>query len=170
MATTTKKPAGKKAPGRKATHRKAKAAPRYEVGSSPVHGRGLYAAIDLGADQPLLDYGGEIVDWEIAQARWEEADGDPDHTFFFDLGDGRVIDGGSGGNEARFINHGCDPNCEAVDDDGTIHIVTLRAIPAGAELFIDYRLSLDDDASDEAAAAYACRCGASSCRGTMLAR
>ena len=139
------------------------------VGRSPVHGRGLYAAVDLEAEQYLLDYTGEVVDWDVAQARWEAADGDPDHTFFFDLGDGRVIDGGSGGNEARFINHGCDPNCETIDDGGTIQVFTLRPVPAGAELFIDYRLSLDDDASDEAAAVYACRCGAAACRGTMLA-
>ena len=116
---------------------------KFRVRRSPVHGRGLYATADLEADEFLLDYGGEVVDWELAQERWEAADGDPDHTFFFDLGDGRVIDGGSGGNDARFINHGCDPNCETVDEDGTIHIVTIRAIPAGAELFIDYRLSLD---------------------------
>ncbi len=142
---------------------------KYRIGSSPVHGRGLYAAVDLDAEEFLLDYAGEVIDWEVAQARWEDADGDPDHTFFFDLGDGRVIDGGSGGNEARFINHGCDPNCETIDDEGTIHVITLRPIPAGAELFIDYRLSLDDDASEEAAAVYACRCGSPACRGTMLA-
>lgn len=29
----------------------------------------------------------------------------PDHTFFFDLGDGGVIDRAAGGNSSRWINH-----------------------------------------------------------------
>ena len=153
-----------------ATKKRTRGSTRFEVRESPVHGRGLYATVDLAAGETLLDYGGEIVDWDLAQARWEAADGDADHTFFFDLGDGRVIDGGRGGNEARFVNHSCEPNCETVDEgEGVIRFVTVQAVPAGAELFIDYRLSIAEDAEPEAAAAYACRCGAPSCRGTMLA-
>lgn len=141
---------------------------RWIVRSSTVHGRGLFAADDLGASEHLLPYAGEVVPWDVAQDRWEQAGGDAGHTFFFDLGNGFVIDGGRGGNASRWINHGCDPNCETVDDDGTIRVVTLRPIAAGGELFIDYRLTLDDDASAEARAAYACRCGSAGCRETML--
>lgn len=141
---------------------------RFEVRDSPVHGRGVFATTDIAAGEHLLDYGGEVVPWDVAQQRWEASGVDPDHTFFFDLGDGTVIDGGSNGNEARFINHGCDPNCEALDDEGTISISTRRAVRAGDELFIDYALIVDDPDADTAAT-YGCRCGAATCRGTMLA-
>ncbi len=140
----------------------------FEVRNSPVHGRGVFAIADIPAGKHLLDYGGDIVDWDVAQQRWEESGVDPDHTFFFDRGDGTVIDGGSNGNEARFINHGCDPNCEALDDGGTISISTRRRVRAGDELFIDYALIVDERDA-ETAETYACRCGAASCRGTMLA-
>ena len=133
-----------------------------------MHGRGVFAAVDLPEGEHLLVYGGEVVAWEVAQDRWERAGGDAGHTFFFDLGDGNVIDGGVDGNEARFVNHGCAPNCETVQDGDEIRIVTGRAIAAGEELFIDYRLTLDDDAAEEAREAYVCRCGAAECRGTML--
>lgn len=83
----------------------------------------------------------------------------------FDVGDGLVIDGTRGGNEARWINHGCEPNCEAVMDGRRIEIHTLRDIAKGEELLLDYQLQVEgDDVS-----AYACRCGAVSCRSSMLA-
>jgi uncharacterized protein len=91
------------------------------------------------------------------------------HTFLFGLADGRLIDGSCGGNSARWLNHACAPNCEAIEDDGRIFIHTLRAIAPGEELFIDYSLAIDEPADDEARAQYACRCSAAGCRQSMLA-
>lgn len=136
---------------------------------SPVHGQGVFALIDIAADEDVVEYGGEVISWAQAQsrhARAAEADG---HTSFFDVGDDKVIDGGRGGNSARWINHGCEPNCEAVDDDGRIIVRSLVPIDRGAELFIDYQLSLDDPASAATRKLYRCRCAAPTCRGTMLA-
>jgi uncharacterized protein len=79
-----------------------------------------------------------------------------------------VIDAAVGGNDARFINHSCDPNCEAVEDDRRIFIEAVRAIAPGDELTYDYSYTRDETQSEEDEALYACRCGSPKCRGTIL--
>ena len=90
------------------------------------------------------------------------------HTYLFTLTQRTVVDGGAGGNVSRFINHSCEPNCEAVIEDGRIWIEADRTIPKGRELTYDYQYERvsDDDAADERK--YPCRCGARRCRGTIL--
>ena len=88
-------------------------------------------------------------------------------TFAFGFGP-FVIDGGVRGNSARWINHACAPNCETEDDGGRIFIKALRDIAPGEELFFDYRLVIDERYTAKLKKAYACRCGAPDCRGTML--
>lgn len=139
-----------------------------DVRDSDVHGTGVFAKSDLPANTTLLDYEGEIISWEQACADHEAA-GTAGHTFYFDLGDGTVIDGGANGNDARWINHGCEPNCETEADGDRVTITTVRDIAAGDELFIDYNLVIDDPDDPEEQALYTCRCGAAGCRGTMLA-
>lgn len=139
---------------------------RFSVRRSSIHGNGVFALTDIPAGADLMLYGGDVVDWDVAQQRYEDAGIEGGHTFFFDLGDGRVIDGGSHGNSARWVNHGCDPNCEAVFlDDTRLMFRTRRAVAAGEELLIDYRLEIDDPA--DALTLYACSCGAPTCRHTM---
>jgi SET domain-containing protein len=142
---------------------------RTVVKRSKIHGRGLYAGRDLPKGEELIEYRGKIITWDEAQEKYESDDESEEGlTYFFDLGDGRVIDGADGGNGARFINHGCKPNCEAIDHDGRIWIHTLRKIKAGEEFLIDYSLIVDDSLDEDERAVYACRCGAKKCRGTML--
>jgi len=57
----------------------------------------------------------------------------PNYTVFFGLDDDSVIDPSVGGNEAQWINHSCEPNCEAVVTKRTIWIVALRDMQAGEE-------------------------------------
>jgi hypothetical protein len=142
---------------------------RFVVRRSAIHGRGVYALTDLEPDERLLEYRGEVISWALAGARYEERTDSASLTYFFDRGDGTVIDGERNGNSARYINHGCEPNCEAIDTDGRIYIHALTPIRAGDELLIDYALSVDDPDEDDLRTLYACRCAASTCRGTMLA-
>ena len=79
-----------------------------------------------------------------------------------------VIDAGVNGNEARFINHGCDPNCQTVDIGKRIFIEALRTIRPGEELAYDYRIERDADDPAEVDRIFACHCGAAHCRGSML--
>jgi SET domain-containing protein len=70
-----------------------------------------------------------------------------------------VIDGDG---IAAFINHSCDPNCEADEIKGRVIIRAIRNIDAGEELVYDYNL-YDGDVDDLAL----CICGAKRCRGSM---
>jgi uncharacterized protein len=117
----------------------------------------------------VLEYKGELISWEEALARHPHDPEQPNHTFYFHVDDGRVIDGNVGGNASRWINHACEPNCEAQEEkDGRVYIRALRRIEAGEELFFDYRLVIDARYTARLKKEYACWCGAANCRGTML--
>jgi uncharacterized protein len=141
---------------------------RVVVRRSPVHGKGVFALRPLAAGERVLEYKGEVTSWRKAAGRLRR-DGALGHTFVFGLSDGRVIDGSRGGNSARWLNHACAANCEAIEEDGRVFIETLTEIEAGAELFIRYGLTVDGPVTDEVRAQYQCRCGASTCRRSMLA-
>jgi hypothetical protein len=141
---------------------------RVTVRRSPVHGKGVFALHHLAAGERLLEYLGEVTTWRKATAR-HQRHGVEGHTFFFGLSDGRVIDGSHGGNSARWLNHACAANCEAVEDARRVFIETIADIEAGQELFIEYHLAVDDPFDEDTRRQYACHCGAASCRRTMLA-
>ena len=141
---------------------------RIQVRRSGVHGRGVFAEVAIAQGEIILEYAGEVIDWDEALRRHPRDPSDPNHTFYFHLEDGRVIDGGVRGNSARWINHACEPNCESEEQAGRIFIRALRDIAAGEELSFDYRLVIDGRHTPKLKKAYACRCGSPKCRGTML--
>jgi uncharacterized protein len=141
---------------------------RVIVRRSPVHGKGVFAMQPLVAGERVLEYKGEIRAWRDA-VRHHRREGVLGHTFLFGLSDGRVIDGSSGGNSSRWLNHSCAPNCEAIEDGARIFIHTLRPIGAGEEIFIEYRLATDGPMDETLRAQYVCRCAAAGCRQSMLA-
>jgi len=88
------------------------------------------------------------------------------HVYMFYVDWRTTIDGAVNGNEARFINHSCDPNCKSTVENRRVFIDALRDIEPDEELTFDY--SLEVSASSEQKKRYACRCKAPNCRGTML--
>jgi SET domain-containing protein len=108
------------------------------------------------------------VSHAAADARYEDHDESDNHTFLFIVDPRTVIDAGVGGNEARFINHSCDPNCETVIENGRVFIDAIKRIKPGDELGYDYQLTWESTDDPVELALYACRCGAKRCRGTML--
>ncbi|MGV1045718.1 SET domain-containing protein [Limnohabitans sp.] len=142
---------------------------RIEVQCSRVHGKGVFALCHMAAGETLIEYVGEIISMDEALRRHPHDPQDPNHTFYFQLGDGRVIDGLHGGNDSRWINHSCRPNCVPDEVKGRIFIKTRRPVFRGEELTFDYGLVSDEPMNDELRLRYACRCGAKKCRGTMLA-
>jgi SET domain-containing protein len=140
------------------------------VKQSPVHGKGVFAKRTIPAGTCIIEYQGERIAWSEAERRAEER-GDPiNHTFFFSLHDGRVIDGGDKGNEARFINHACEPNCEAIEhEDGRVFIYAMRPIERGEELNYNYALIYEGRRTPSIKRAFACHCGTPRCTGTYLA-
>ena len=143
---------------------------RIEVRESSVHGRGVYATASIAKNKKIIEYKGEHISWKEALRRHPHDPTDPNHTFYFSLEDGSVIDAKFGGNRARWINHSCKPNCEAREKDGRVFIHALRDIEPGEELFYDYVLVIEGRQTKALREQFACRCGAKKCRGTMLAR
>jgi uncharacterized protein len=130
-----------------------------------VHGRGVYAIDPIRKGARIIEYKGAVVPWEKATP---QADGP--HTFLFGLTNGRdVIDPEMGGNEARWINHSCAPNCEAIEEGDRVFIYALRALTPGEELFYDYGLEVDEPRTKKLEREYRCHCGSPACRGTLLA-
>jgi hypothetical protein len=135
-----------------------------EVRESGVHGHGVYAAKQISRGARIIEYTGERVSWENASA-----DPENPHTFLFGLENGKdVIDGEINGNEARWINHSCVPNCEARERKGRVFVYAIRNLKPGQELFYDYALEVDEPRTEELEKEYACHCGSPQCRGTML--
>ena len=142
--------------------------PLFEVRHSAVHGYGVFAARRIRKGTTVIEYLGERVSHREADARYEDKDPNDNHTFLFTVDAKTVIDAGVNGNEARFINHGCDPNCESTTLNRRVFIEAIRTIQPGEELSYDYQIQRDSDDAPNVDEVYACRCGAVSCRGSML--
>ena len=142
--------------------------PMIEVRHSRIHGYGVFALRRIRKGTTVIEYLGDRVSHEEADARYEKNDAKDNHTFLFTVDAKTVIDAGANGNEARYINHGCDPNCESTNMAKRIFIEAIRTIRPGEELAYDYRISRDDDDAPDVDEVFACRCGAQSCRGSML--
>ena len=142
---------------------------RLQVRKSGVHGKGVFAVQPIRKGEAFIEYIGEVIGWPEALRRHPHDPDQPDHTFYFHLDDERVIDGLVGGNASRWINHACAPNCEAEDDTGRVWLKALRHIRVGEELFFDYGLVIEERYTPALKKRFECRCGAKTCRGTMLA-
>jgi SET domain-containing protein len=138
-----------------------------KVRKSLVHGRGVFATKAIRKGARIIEYTGRRVSWESIPAESDEL-----RTYYFGLDNGKdVIDPAVGGNEARWINHSCDPNCEAIEDEkGRVFIHALRDLHPGEELFYDYCLAVDVVRTKEIEEEAKCFCATSRCRGTMLAQ
>ncbi len=143
---------------------------RIQVRKSGVHGKGVFALKAIAKGQRIIEYKGQIIDWPEALRRHPHDPADPNHTFYFSLDDGsHVIDAKVGGNAARWINHACQPNCQADESEGRVFINALRKLLPGEELFYDYGLVIDERYTPKLKKDYECRCGSRRCRHTLLA-
>jgi SET domain-containing protein len=142
--------------------------PLVEARDSKIHGRGVYAILPIKKGMRIMEYLGERISHAEADARYEQKGDDDGHTFLFIASNRTVIDAGVDGNDARFINHSCNPNCETVIENSRVFIDAIRNIKPGEELGYDYQLTWESTDDPAELALYACRCGAKKCRGTML--
>jgi uncharacterized protein len=142
---------------------------RIQVRLSGVHGKGVFALAPIAKGELIIEYKGEVITWPEALRRHPHDPSDPQHTFYFHVDEEHVIDAKHGGNAARWINHSCAPNCEADETDGRVFIKALRTLKPGQELFYDYGLIIDERYTPKLKKEYECRCGAKTCRHTMLA-
>jgi uncharacterized protein len=138
------------------------------VRRSRLHGRGVFALRRIRKGTRVLEYLGDRVSHDEADDRYSHKPVEDNHTFLFIVNRSTVIDGGANGNDARYINHSCDPNCESLIDDRRVFIEAIRTIQPGDELTYDYQIGRDKEDPVNVDEIYACRCGAGSCRGSML--
>lgn len=142
---------------------------------SAIHGNGVFAVQAFAKGDRIIEYRGRRRTHADVDAG-DTGDAESGHTFLFTLNDEYVIDGNYEGGVARWINHSCKPNCEAVleehpGDDrlkDRVFIEAIRAIKPGAELTYDYGIILEEAHTPRLKKIWACRCGASNCTGTML--
>ncbi len=139
-----------------------------EVRRSNVHGLGVFAAKRIPKGTRIIEYVGERVSHDEADRRYEEKDANDSHTFLFIVDSKTVIDAGVDGNDARFFNHSCDPNCESTVEKRRVYIESIRDVEPGDELTYDYQIQREDDDPENIDEVFACRCGFAKCRGTML--
>jgi uncharacterized protein len=144
--------------------------PLIKARNSKIHGRGVYAIAPIKKGTRVIEYLGDRISHAEADRRFGNKSDDDGHTFLFIASNRTVIDAGVGGNDARFINHSCNPNCETVIEGSRVFIDAIRHIKPGEELGYDYQLTWESTDEPEELALYACRCGAKRCRGTMLDR
>lgn len=137
---------------------------------SKIHGRGVFARVRIRKGEPICEYKGRLITHDEADDRYGGED--TGHTFLFTLNDQWVVDGNRGGNLARWINHACEPNCEAGPEGpkGRERVVVraLRSIRPGEELTYDYVIEVDHRISKKERELWACRCGTPKCTGTLL--
>ena len=140
-----------------------------DVRNSEIHGRGVYASEDIEKETQIIEYIGEYVEKDESEKRaWDQAAvaeemGDA-AVYIFTLDKKWDIDGNVPWNDARLINHSCEPNCEAWIEEDQIFIYALRDIKQGEELTFDYGFDI------ECYEDHPCRCGSDSCVGYIVSR
>lgn len=138
-----------------------------KVKNSKIHGRGLYATADIKEETQIIQYVGEKITKEESTKRaleWEEQARETGEglVYIFELDDTYDIDGRLGENPARYMNHSCDGNCEAINYDGEIWIVARKDIKKGEELVYDYGYDMEHFLD------HPCLCGADNCIGYIV--
>lgn len=141
---------------------------KFRVRRSGIQGRGAFALSRIRKGTRIIEYTGELISPEEEARRYDNNGIDRHHTFLFAIDEKVTIDATRRGSDARYINHSCDPNCEAVNDDDHIFIEAIRNIQPGVELTYDYGFEHDGEPVAQLRELYPCHCGADSCRGTIV--
>ena len=148
---------------------------KIQARKSTIHGNGVFALEALAKGERVIEYKG--LRRTHAEVDADDAgEVESGHTFLFTLNDDYVIDANYKGNDARWINHSCAPNCEAViaeaeGEDRTadkVFIEAIRDIKPGEELTYNYGITLAERHTPRLKKIWECRCGSRKCSGTML--
>lgn len=140
----------------------------FRVRNSIIQGKGVFASQRIRPGRRIIEYIGEKIDNEEVNKRYDEDTMERHHTFLFEIDDEVTLDAAVGGNDARFFNHSCNPNCEAVLEDDQVFIEAIANIQPGVELTYDYNFQITGRVSKKEMAYYGCKCGSENCRGTIL--
>lgn len=150
-------------------------AKKIQAKRSKIHGTGVFAKKDIAKGELVIEYKGLIRTHAEVDAAYEDVE-ESGHTFLFTLNEDYVIDANIDGNEARWINHSCTTNCQAVHQENTkgnlkkdrILIEAIRDIKAGEELTYNYGIRLSEPHTKKLKKLWRCLCGSENCTGTLL--
>lgn len=138
----------------------------FEVYITRDKGWGVKAKEHIKSGSFIIQYVGEIVSENEFKSRIETQYASDAHHYGVYLESGFIIDARDMGNESRFINHSCSPNCEVqkwmVNGLPCIAIFSVRDILQGEELTIDYKFHLYNNLEEKA-----CKCNAKNCSGVF---
>jgi SET domain-containing protein len=133
----------------------------YKIKKSNIDNKGLYASKNIKAKQIVIHYKGKLVTKKEVEKN-PKFDNDK-AIYLFNVNNRYDLDGDFEYNDARLINHSCNPNCE-VDGKGLkLWIFALRDIKKGEELSYDYGFGYDKDYKQ-----FVCKCGANNCVGYIV--
>lgn len=130
----------------------------FDIAPSLIHGLGAFALQPISCGACVVEYLGAKITKAESARRCEAQNG-----CIFGLDDQFDLDGAVGWNPARYFNHSCDPNCEAICEDGRIWLLAVRDIGTGEELTFNYGYELESYRD------HPCHCGAPSCLRFMVA-
>lgn len=128
---------------------------KLRIGTSEIHHVGIFAAEDIPAHRPVIEYTGK----RLTFAQGADLKGTEDR-YVVRLNDTCLLDGRTGGSGAELINHCCAPNLTFKRRGGRIFFDSVRKIRAGEELTAKYGYPVK-------MVRVPCRCGARNCRGTL---
>jgi SET domain-containing protein len=86
--------------------------------------------LPVRAGQRLIEYVGPIVTTDVVERSRRK--------YFFRIDEGYAVDGSARSNIARYINHSCRPNAEALIYGRRVWIYSKRALRAGDQITLDY--------------------------------
>uniref|UniRef100_A0AAY4BTH1 Histone-lysine N-methyltransferase, H3 lysine-36 specific n=1 Tax=Denticeps clupeoides TaxID=299321 RepID=A0AAY4BTH1_9TELE len=140
-----------------------------EIFRTLSRGWGLRTVAGIKKGAFVNEYVGEVIDEEECRARIKHAqENDICNFYMLTLDKDRIIDAGPKGNQSRFMNHCCQPNCETqkwtVNGDTRVGLFALEDVPAGLELTFNYNLECLGNGKT------VCKCGASNCSGFLGVR
>ncbi len=141
-----------------------------QMQASGIHGTGVFAKRSIPRGTRVIEYEGRR--WPKALLLEQAGRGERKLTYVLNLDAGTAIDGAEQGNNARFVNHSCEPNCEIYIFDETPYLYAMQEIPLGAELTFDYKLQSASSQRLSRALSreiFPCHCGTPTCRGTLVA-
>jgi SET domain-containing protein len=111
--------------------------PRVRRRRSRLHGWGVFALEDIPKNKRIIAYVGQKIS-HAESLRRERRYIRRGSIWCFKLNNRWVVDASVGGNDARFINHSCTPNCYTQIISGIIWVRAGRTIKAGEELTYNY--------------------------------
>uniref|UniRef100_A0A8C9WJH2 Histone-lysine N-methyltransferase, H3 lysine-36 specific n=1 Tax=Scleropages formosus TaxID=113540 RepID=A0A8C9WJH2_SCLFO len=140
-----------------------------EIFRTLARGWGLRSVSHIKKGDFVSEYVGEVIDEEECRARIKHAqENDICNFYMLTLDKDRIIDAGPKGNQSRFMNHSCQPNCETqkwtVNGDTRVGLFALTDVPPGTELTFNYNLECLGNGKT------VCKCGAPNCSGFLGVR